>query len=350
MADLEDFDHNLFLKGGALWAHEGRVHLFWGDFKTQKIRPDQPAIAVCDFFVHNSIDWLIYPNHVTLDSLEAQEFFFHQDFEIHWQEPDLTHFRIQFEQAQKLFHQSDLKKIVPYVFENSDFKLESSHLSSMIRKGLGAKQGYLYGHWHNGQGFLGLSPELLVGQTDEHHFQTMALAGTVSLKSYEDNPHEFLNDQKQKIEHDWVVDDLKEQLKDLGTLKVETARPQKAVSLVHWLTPIELKCEKKISLEDLVLKLHPTPALGSYPRDKNLNIFKEWNQLEPRLIFGAPFGFSESPKRAKFIVAIRNIMWDQNSLKIGSGCGVVRESDFDKEWREIKDKRNAVKKVFFNNF
>jgi len=46
----------------------------------------------------------------------------------------------------------------------------------------------------------------------------------------------------------------------------------------------------------------------------------------------------------KSLVAIRNIQWDKNKSYIGSGCGIVKKSELNKEWAELTLKRNSVKK------
>ncbi len=348
MALLQDFDQKQFLKSGALFSQQGQVFLFWGQRKTLNERPTGPAIGLCDFFLETPLQWLVFEKTLHLDKAQAQSLFLPTEKTLDWSEADFSHFQKQFVEAKSLFEENILKKIVPYVFEKSKDPIDFSLLSSMIFNGLKAEQGYLYGSWDNGSGLLGLSPEILI-QQNKNHFSTMALAGTTTLKAFDENPHDFLEDQKQKNEHRWVIQDIKEQLTPSGLLLVGETQIHRAVSLVHWMTPIELTSHQNLKIEDLVVKLHPTPALGAYPREYAFPILKKWNKFEPRSYFGAPFGFSENLEKALFVVAIRNILWDQSGLRIGSGCGVVEESDVDREWLELKNKRNNVKNIFFSS-
>ncbi|MDX9731628.1 MAG: 2-succinyl-5-enolpyruvyl-6-hydroxy-3-cyclohexene-1-carboxylic-acid synthase, partial [Bdellovibrionales bacterium] len=100
--------------------------------------------------------------------------------------------------------------------------------------------------------------------------------------------------------------------------------------------------------------LHPTPALGVSPRDVSLQLLQDLDALTSpetaRAGFGAPFAVRFGA-RVEAIVAIRQARWrfeentDRIEVVVGSGCGVVPESDLKKEWRELFGKRSAVMRL-----
>ena len=93
-------------------------------------------------------------------------------------------------------------------------------------------------------------------------------------------------------------------------------------------------------------KLHPTAALGGYPAKKAF----EWLEQEPtqkrKRFFGAPFGFFNGKDKAFCLVALRSLEWTDSETHIYSGGGLVKESNLQKEWRELFLKREQVKNLF----
>jgi isochorismate synthase EntC len=45
------------------------------------------------------------------------------------------------------------------------------------------------------------------------------------------------------------------------------------------------------------------------------------------------------------LVAIRNIQWQDEKIRLGSGCGIVKSSQIEREWQELKLKRESVKRM-----
>ncbi|MCM2323032.1 MAG: chorismate-binding protein, partial [Oligoflexia bacterium] len=110
-----------------------------------------------------------------------------------------------------------------------------------------------------------------------------------------------------------------------------------------------------VPFERLARALHPTAALGAFPRPAGW----EWLQSRPgarnRKRFGAPFGLLWSPGtpgtagqcelEATCVVAIRNIQWEGERVVLGSGCGLIAESVLEREWDELSLKRESVKRM-----
>ncbi|MEZ4744549.1 MAG: chorismate-binding protein [Calditrichia bacterium] len=82
--------------------------------------------------------------------------------------------------------------------------------------------------------------------------------------------------------------------------------------------------------------LHPTPAVGGYPKDLALPKISE---LEPfdRGWYAGPIGWF-SKNAAEFAVAIRSGMVYHNKLLLYAGAGIVPGSEPEKEWDELENK------------
>jgi menaquinone-specific isochorismate synthase len=105
-----------------------------------------------------------------------------------------------------------------------------------------------------------------------------------------------------------------------------------------------VELEYPLTPEDLIHRLHPTPALGPLPRNPDtLGMLVKWrNRLGCPGQFGAPFGLLEQGK-FDAVVAIRGIWWEGQKMMLPAGCGVIEASRLVNEWRELRLKREAVK-------
>ena len=343
---MKIFDKKSFLESGALYAKGRSVFLLWGKRKTSLQCPLGMAICKRDFFDEGPLLWQNFERGVELSREEALDFFNFKFKNWHWISPRFENFEKQFFFLKRTFVEKDLKKGVPYVFETSRERVSRENLESMIASGLRQDRGFLFGEWDGEQGTIGLSPELLISQQSPKRFKTMAVAATLTQEEFERNPDQLLKDGKQVEEHKWVVEDIKNQLSGLTEFKVGQRTTIKTSTLVHLLTPIEFEVKNQWTVDQVVNYLHPTAALGCYPRELWKTIMKRFNQWIPRDSFGAPFGFSFRSKWVDFVVSIRSVIWNSESMKLGSGCGIVPLSEIEKEWRELRNKRESVKKVF----
>ncbi len=259
--------------------------------------------------------------------------------EIKWQIPDKPSFQNQFLWVADKIKKNELAKGLPITLQtgqgfSSDAKVQV--LKNILEK---RSEQYLYGFWNSNSGFIGFTPEILI-QKNENQTGTMALAGTWNKLS---NPKPNFQDSKIRNEHQIVIDDVLNQLKNEKLISQTETAALELEYLVHLKT--EFLFENS-DTEKFIHQLHPTAALGLYPRSQKL--FSEFQNFElqnQRKNFGAPFGFV-SARQSFLIVAIRNIFWSNDKISIYSGCGVTGASDFEIEWQELEAKRNSVKKTF----
>jgi menaquinone-specific isochorismate synthase len=197
-----------------------------------------------------------------------------------------------------------------------------------------------YGHWSKHQGMIGATPEVLWDYKNET-LTLQSLAGTAK----EGEETELLNEKNQH-EFQLVVKGIEETCKELGIAisREETSRKQFG-KLIHlqklFHSHLALKSDDLLKLTNL---LSPTAALGGSPKKISLEFLEHqswYQQKYPLRKFGSAFGFLEG-EVGKFIVAIRNIQWNQEGFFIESGAGIVNDSLLKLELNEISLKRNSI--------
>ncbi|NNE92875.1 MAG: hypothetical protein HKN23_14620 [Verrucomicrobiales bacterium] len=234
----------------------------------------------------------------------------------------------------------ELEKTVPVLTERGH--LREGEPAALVKALAAAPDEFWgYGFRENGSGLIGLTPERLFIVSADGVLKTMALAGTAPRHEIDD----FWEDEKEIREHELVADYLAEKLAGLGEVKRGPRAVLDLGPIVHFLTPLEVNLrDPDIGLDELIKLMHPTPALGAYPRgDGALGRLVEYRErLDVPEDFGAPFGLWHHSK-FESVVAIRNVSWSGENVFLPSGVGIVQGSRFDREWRELALKRNSVK-------
>jgi len=277
-------------------------------------------------FVQNSLD---------LDNQRPSK----NDHFRNWKEPEFAEFEKYFVQFQEQVRTTDLKKIVPVVFSTSNGSFSFiERYQSLIHLLESHESLFAYGYWNPEGGILGASPELLF-KKNQDELTTMALAGTGSASG-----PSLLEDAKERYEHQLVIEDIQKKLSDCH-LVWESTQEWKVGVLKHLKT--SAKGSTQINGLDMVKRLHPTAALGVMPSHYGLKKVSEFCDLNLRKYFGAPFGIQWMNSKNSlefFIVALRNVQWNQHQTYLGSGCGLVKDSQLEKEWKELKLKREFTKR------
>ena len=344
MPSQPQFSKENFLRNGALFGHQDQIFLMWGKRSQQEKRPEnQWAVSFQNFFSEQS-SWISFENNLCLTRSQAKDLFQSMQVNVSWEELNSDSFNKQFQLTQSWIERGRLTKTVPYTFEKAKVQMDSGSIESFISNSLNHEKGFLYGLWDEEAGVLGLTPETLIEQKTATEFSTMALAGTLPLKEFEENPESLTKNKKEIYEHEQVVEFLSQKLSFLGEASKQERSVLKTPHLAHLFTAFDLISEKPVDL--VVNQLHPTPALGCQPSTDWKDYLGEFNKIEERGSFGAPFGFSQNLQNSQFVVAIRNITWTKDEISIGAGCGVVAESQQNLEWMELKNKRNSVKRIF----
>jgi menaquinone-specific isochorismate synthase len=255
-------------------------------------------------------------------------------------QPSFEKFQISFQDIQGRIHRGEIEKAVPVVFAEAPIVPSAAQKARILYQALEAHpELYVFGYWDPVSGIIGATPEVLF-HLKENKLKTMALAGTKPR----DEEESLLRDPKELREHQLVIEDIKLRLEKLGWVKVDETRIAEFGTLSHLRTYLEAEVSLA-SVEDLMKRLHPTAALGVFPRNYGIQWMKELPYQNQRGVFGAPFVFSLSHSETIALVAIRCLQWDENGSQIGSGCGIVEASNLQKEWKELALKRDSVMKA-----
>ncbi len=262
---------------------------------------------------------------------------------IAWNSLDAAPFSVVFQEVMSAIRSGLFEKTVPVVTETGTTSAPPGPaiMAAMMHQ---AHPLHSYGWVHGNSGFAGATPELLLS-LDGGNLETMALAGTARS----DDRAVFAVDEKEIREHEYVAQTLVSKLLDLGQIRRSEREILDLGSIVHFLTHIRLDLHTVPPAAELIRKLHPTPALGPLPRtSETLSMLTGWrDRLGCPREFGAPFGLWDHG-RFDAIVAIRGIWWQDTRVMLPAGCGIIEASRLVNEWRELRLKREAVKR--FLNF
>jgi menaquinone-specific isochorismate synthase len=186
--------------------------------------------------------------------------------------------------------------------------------------------------------FVGATPERLV-QARDRQIRTMALAGSAPRGASEEEDMqiglELLQNRKNNAEHALVVAEVRDALLAHCTHVHTIEKPQllKLKNVQHLKTPIVGELLQGRCILDVMAQLHPTPAVGGFPREAALTAIRDTEQLD-RGWYAGPLGWIGASGHGEFAVALRSGLVDGNSATLFAGCGIVAASDPQSEYDE----------------
>jgi menaquinone-specific isochorismate synthase len=198
--------------------------------------------------------------------------------------------------------------------------------------------------------FLGATPEKLF-EREGCHINTDAIASTRPRgKSTEEDilyEKELLTNPKEQKEFEIVKDYLDAALSTLSDqMQWENSDcVLKTWHVQHLYNRISGRLKNAISDADLIRFLHPTPALGGYPRKQALDYLDKIEPFE-RGWYGAPVGVI-GQSGARLYVAIRSALIQEHFLHLFAGTGLVEGSIAKQEWEELEQKVRPFTELFF---
>lgn len=324
-----------------LSRRDGTVVIGYGPFATSEEAPaDGVAFYKRDFAFSEEMPWQIPASYERVKVGDFREKFGRPgSLAIRWEIPDAMPFSFVFQEIMNCIRQGQIEKTVPVVTECGKV---SGAAAEMIMSAMASQVAPLqsYGWVGEENGFAGATPELLF-QLDGLKLETMALAGTAR----QEDEAVFGVDEKEIREHEYVAQTLVAKLLDLGSLQRRDREVLRLGSIVHFLTGISVELQSEQDPKRLLRRLHPTPALGPLPRtDQTMALLNGWRgRMGCPKEFGAPFGVWDCGK-FEAVVAIRGIWWKGDKVMVPAGCGIIEASRLVNEWRELRLKRDAVKR------
>jgi menaquinone-specific isochorismate synthase len=196
-------------------------------------------------------------------------------------------------------------------------------------------------------GFVGASPELLVSRVGDV-VRAHPMAGTTPCtgepEADQRRAAELLASDKNRIEHQITIDMVHDTL--LSWCSFLDAEPTPSVvpagPVQHLASVVEGRLSRPAPpVLDLVAALHPTPAVGGWPRAEALAVI---DQLEPddRGRYAGPVGWTDAAGNGAWAVGIRSVQLDGTEARLFAGVGVVADSDPMAELEETRAKAQAL--------
>ena len=198
----------------------------------------------------------------------------------------------------------------------------------------------------DGTAFAGASPELLVRRSGDRAF-AQPMAGSVARGATEVEDERLarqLEDSaKDAVEHrivsEFVVDALRPFARSVAARKPEVVR---FTNIQHLATSVSAELtQPPADVLELAAALHPTPAVGGWPRDAADALIDELEGMERGWYAGA-VGWIDSRGDGEFAVALRcGLLWEDGA-RLYAGVGVMPDSDPARELEETELKFKAL--------
>jgi len=198
----------------------------------------------------------------------------------------------------------------------------------------------------DGTAFAGASPELLVRRSGRRAF-SQPMAGSVARGTTEAEDErlarELEDSAKDAVEHrivsDFVVDALRPFAQSVAARPPEVVR---FTNIQHLATSVSAELvDPPADVLQLAAALHPTPAVGGWPRAAADALIDELEGMERGWYAGA-VGWIDSHGDGEFAVALRcGLLWEDGA-RLYAGVGVMPNSDPARELEETELKFKAL--------
>lgn len=206
-----------------------------------------------------------------------------------------------------------------------------------------------------GQTLIGASPELLIRKVGRMVVSN-PLAGSAkrspSAEEERRRAQALLGSEKDRVEHRYVVDAVREALSDHCTALSVPDGPSviRTPTMLHLSTEItgilaDAALSPPLSSLRLAHALHPTPAVCGTPTPLARDIIA---QLEgyARHWYSGMVGWMDSQGNGEWAVTIRCGLVDGRRLRLYAGAGIVAESRPSAEWDETAAKLTTMLNLF----
>ncbi|HSD63695.1 MAG TPA: isochorismate synthase, partial [Ignavibacteriaceae bacterium] len=206
--------------------------------------------------------------------------------------------------------------------------------------------------YHKGKSsFIGASPETLAN-ISRSGMELEVLAGS-AVRGDDENEdlkfeHELIKNDKELNEHNIVVNYVKNCLeKSVESLEISRPSVKKLKNIQHIKTTIKLDLNEHSSSIGIIGKIHPTPAVCGLPGETALNMIKKLENHQ-RGLYSGLIGWFNFKDEGELILAIRSALINGNKLIAYAGCGIVRGSNADAEFKETELKLKPFLSIFNN--
>ena len=218
--------------------------------------------------------------------------------------------------------------------------------SALRRLAASAPESTVFAFRRGSATFIGATPERLV-RAEGRSYRTAAVAGSIrrGADAAEDAAlaAELLASEKEREEHAVVVRAIRRQLAPISE-RLEIA-PEPDVLVLRHVQHLRTEIAGTLRIQEGLLtlagRLHPTPAVGGEPRELALAMIDEHEGFD-RGWYAGPVGWLSADGDGELMVALRCGLVEDRRASLYAGCGIVADSDPDREWEESRIKMRAV--------
>ena len=204
--------------------------------------------------------------------------------------------------------------------------------------------------------WLTATPEILL-EGEGERWRTIALAGTMKLEGSqlqgegETVTWSTKNIEEQRIVATYIAECLEHFTDDFTE---EGPRTVRAANLVHLRSDFTFTLPANDHLGDLLLALHPTPAVCGLPKREAFD-FIVHNEHTPRRYYSGFMGplnmesslfpLPSSLKSTHLYVSLRCMNIDGNRYHLYAGGGLLKDSVEEQEWQETEAKLETMRRL-----
>lgn len=197
--------------------------------------------------------------------------------------------------------------------------------------------------------WTGATPELLC-RVQQGRVSTVAMAGSKprGADRNEDDllAGQLMGESKERHEHALVVQALQENLSPFCTELTMPNAPEvlRLPNIQHLRTAIEGRLRSATSVLDVAAVLHPSPAVGGWPRPEALAAIERLEGID-RGWYGGPIGRVDLDGNGEFAVGLRSALLRAYDAQLYAGAGIVSGSNLERETAETETKLRPLREA-----
>lgn len=148
---------------------------------------------------------------------------------------------------------------------------------------------------------------------------------------------ELFESTKERAEHRFVVEAVREALEPACTMLTVPREPElmKVANIQHLYTPVTGHVREGVDVLELVERMHPTPAVGGWPKHDALAAIRDLEAMD-RGWYAGPIGWVDLEGDGEFAVALRSALLTDGEAALYAGAGIVAGSDPAAEFAETE--------------
>lgn len=257
---------------------------------------------------------------------------------VHEEEEEKKHFEEIVQKAINSIQNDDFEKVV--LSRKIEIEKKVDLIETFLRLANRYPTAFRYLFFHSQIGcWMGATPEQLI-KVKNNHFETVSLAGTHQKNNFEKWSAKEI--QEQQIVTDYILDNLH---KEVLSMKVSEPFTVEAGSLVHLKTIISGEVYSIENTKNIIQKLHPTPAVCGFPKEKAVQFIAE-NENYNRKFYSGYLGlWNPDEASCNLFVNLRCLEVEENKINIYVGCGITGDSNPEKEFFETEHKSQIMKSI-----